>query len=194
MHAGIIPKAPTVSCAGKSKQRGKCIVLKKLLLLGLLLPLQACISIDYAPEEYVVADGRISRFSVVGAVLVNNLQPNDAKTIFFEGTSKWQGSYKSVTEHLRWQLDKEIQKNGIKKSGSDQKTIGVKVTNLAVARGAFHFSSAVDFTVSLGNGEVLEKRVTQGSPGNIWRVLNGTLALGVIDILKDERVRKYLVQ
>jgi len=169
-------------------------VLKKLLLMGPVLLLQACMTIDYVPEEYVLADGRILQFPVVGTVQVNNLQPNDDKSIFFDGSSTWQGSYKSVTEHLRWQLDKEIQKNGIKESGADQKTIGVKVSNLTVTSAAFHFTSAVEFTVYLGNGEILAKRVTQGSPGNIWRVLNGTLALGVIETLKDEKVRKYLAQ
>ena len=169
-------------------------MLKKLLLLSSILFLQACMTHNYVPEEYVLADGRILQFQVVGPVQVNNLQPNEEKTVLYSGPSKWQGNYKSITEHLRWQLDKEIQKNGVKKSTAGQKTIGVKVTNLSVTDGAFHFRSAMNFTVTLGNGEVLEKRATQGSPGNPWRVLNGTIALGVIEILKDEKVQKYLAE
>lgn len=169
-------------------------MLKNFLFLSPILLLHACVTIDYVPEEYVLDDGRISQFPVVGTVQVSNLQPNDNKILFFSGTSKWEGDYKRVTEHLRWQLDKEIQKNGIKQSRAGQKTFGVKVSNLSVAQTPFYFKSEMNFTVHLGNGEVLEKRVTQGSPASIWTVLNGTLALGVVEILKDEKVRRYLAQ
>lgn len=169
-------------------------MLKKLVMLVLVLPLQACMSIDYVPEEYVLDDGRIIQFPIAGVVKVNNLQPNDNKTILYNGPPKWQGNYKSLTEHLRWQLEKEIQKNGMKQSSASQKTIGLKVTNITVTKANFFHKSEMVFAVSLGIDEVLEKRVAQGSPGNIWTVLNGTIALGVIEILKDEKVRKYLAQ
>jgi hypothetical protein len=174
--------------------RRECVVLKKLLLIALVPLLQACGTFDYKPKEYVLSDGRIPPFQVVGTVLVTNVQPSTETTVFFSGASEWRGDYKRVTEHLRWQLDKEIQKNGTKQSAASQKTIGVKVLKLSVTKRAFHFSSAIDITVQLGNGLALEKHVTQNSPSDVWTVLDGTLALGVIEILADPNVKKYLAE
>jgi hypothetical protein len=167
-------------------------MLNKLVLLSLVILLPACMTHNFVPKEYVLKDGRISQFPVAGTVQVNNLQPNDEKTILFSAGSTWEGDYKSITEHLRWQLDKEIQKNGVKKSSASQKTIGVKVTSLSGIKGKVNFSAAMNFTVTLGNGEILEKHVTVGGPGNVWRKFNGAFVWGVIEILKDEKVKKYL--
>ncbi|MBI4998364.1 MAG: hypothetical protein HZC22_16020 [Rhodocyclales bacterium] len=169
-------------------------MLKKLLLVALVPLLQACGTFDYKPKEYVLSDGRIPPFQVAGTVQVINLQPSTESTIFFSGAAEWRGDYKRVTEHLRWQLDKEIQKNGTKHSAASQKSIGVKVSKLSVTKRAFHFSSDIDFTVQLGSGLALEKHVTQYSPSDVWTVLDGTLALGVIEILTDPDVKKYLAE
>lgn len=166
--------------------------MKKILLVMLTLLLGACGTVDYVPEEYTIAKERIRSFDVNGEVVVENIQTDQNKVVFFGGAKQWVGDYKSVTQHLVDQLNKEIGIHGSFKSKNSKKTIQVKVISLNAWPEFFHFNSSLNAIVKLGDGTEIPIRVTQGSPGNMWRVLNGTIALAVIDILKNQKVRDYL--
>ncbi|MGH1438845.1 MAG: hypothetical protein ACRBBR_01940 [Cellvibrionaceae bacterium] len=165
--------------------------MKQLIAIFSILVLQACGTIDYKPEKYEIDQQRIQDFPVAGSVSVINLQQNKDKTLFFDGTSDWSGDYYTVSEHFSSQLREEIAKHG-KVSGTLEKSINVKIVRLEAKQKAFHFVSEMDVMVRLGQGKEFELSVGQGSPGNMWRVLNGTLAIGVIELLKDKRVLDYL--
>jgi hypothetical protein len=53
------------------------------------------------------------------------------------------------------------------------------------------WKSKLVYEVELGSGEKFEKTVTHGS-GSLIQDLNGCIAEGVMHLLKDERVTKYL--
>ncbi len=169
--------------------------MKKLILAITILTLQACGAIQYKPETYEISAERIQDFPLSGTVTVSNDQPDKTPTAFFDsGAAQFMGTYNEVSEHMAKQLSAEISKHGQVQSSSGQKTISVKITRLHARQHIFHFTSEMNFTVKLGNGETLEKFVSQGSPANMYRVLNGTIALGVIEILKDPQVLNYLAQ
>jgi len=166
----------------------------RLLAIACLALLSGCGTVAYTPEEYEIAQGRIAPFEYKGTVTIENIQTDTAQTKFFDGPSQdWAGNHRQVTEHLAEQLRKEIGKNG-KAGAGGTKTIKVSVKHLRAEQNVFVFRSTMKVAVQLGDGQPFEKEVSQGSPGNMWRVLNGTIALGVIEILNEEQVRQYLAK
>jgi hypothetical protein len=151
-----------------------------------------CGTVQYIPEEYEITQERIPGFDLNGDVSITNAQTDTSKQIFFDGTMDWAGDYKTVTDHLVMQLDKEIKNHATRVNSGNPKTLSVTVESLEAIQHPFHFTSIMRAKVQLGNGEDAMINVSQGSPGNMWRVLNGTIALGVIDILKNSKVTKYL--
>ncbi|RRS05936.1 hypothetical protein EIP75_03505 [Aquabacterium soli] len=154
--------------------------------------LAGCGTVNYVPQEYVISAERIPNFDVNGSVLVQNIQTDQEQRKFFSGAADWTGDYKTVTDHLVMQLNKEIAIHGKVIGRDKKKVLQVKVVQLAAVQHAFHFTSSMQVNVKLGDGAETTVRVSQGSPSDMWRVLNGTLALGVIDILKDPKVKAYL--
>lgn len=155
---------------------------------------QACGTVNYIPEEYTITNDRIDDLDLKGQVSVVNVQTDSSKRIFFDASMDWVGDYKTVTEHLKNQLDKELSENTVAVSQGEPKSIEVKVTEISAEQKFFHFVSEMSVDYILGNGESGSVKVSQGSPGNMWRVLNGTIALGVIEILKEDKVITYLAQ
>lgn len=157
--------------------------------------LVGCGTVKYVPQEYVIANDRIPNFDLNGAVRVENIQTDQEQIKFFEGAAAdWVGDYRSVTEHLVTQLSKEIAIHGKVLGTNKKKVLQVKVLNLRATQEAFHFRSSMQVLVRLGNGDEVTVAVSQGSPSDMWRVLNGTLALGAIDILKNAKVKAYLAE
>jgi hypothetical protein len=157
--------------------------------------LTGCGTIKYVPEEYAIAPGRVTPLDISGTVVVENVQTDTAPIAFYEGpgaAADWVGNRKEITEHLAAQLKKELTASGRVTPGGRAKTLKVSVDRLSALQAAFHFQSSLMVVVTLGDGQKIVKHASQGSPGNMWRVLNGTIALGVIEILNDEAVRKYL--
>ncbi len=115
--------------------------------------LQACGTINYVPEEYVIAEGRIQKFDLRGNVVVENIQPDTTERIFYAGgaAADWKSNYNLVTEHLKEQLKSEIGKNGNHTGGAVTKTLQVKVENIQATMAFFHFVSTMDVMVQLGN-------------------------------------------
>jgi len=165
---------------------------KNIVLVALTIVLSACGTVSYYPQEYEITNDRIDDFVVNGDIQIVNAQTDSSKQVFFSSTLDWEGDYKTVTEHLKSQLEKEIAENSKKVASGKNKIIEVKVVNIKVEQKFFHFASTMDFEYKLGNGESGTINVSQNSPGNMWRVLNGTIALGVIDILKQDNVIAYL--
>lgn len=165
---------------------------KYILLITLTISLSACGTVSYSPEEYEITNDRIDDFVVNGNIRIVNAQTDSSKKVFFASTMDWVGDYKTVTEHLKSQLEKEIAENSKKVASDKSKIIEVKVINIKAEQKFFHFTSTMDLEYKLGNGKPGTITVSQGSPGNMWRVLNGTIALGVIEILKQDNVITYL--
>jgi hypothetical protein len=153
--------------------------------------LQACGTLNYVPKKYEITGDRIENIPLSGIVVVVNSQRDASKKLIIRG---WEGDLKTVTEHLKIQLEEEIIKNSTptQSSNGENKTIEIKVTKMKAEQGVMTLSSEMDLEYSLGNGEIGLLHVSNVSPANIWRLLNGSIALGVIELLKDSKVRTYL--
>ena len=167
--------------------------MKKLLIAMFVLSLQACGTLEYTPETYEIAADRIPDFPLAGTVSVTNDQQDKTPRILFDnGATQFSSNYHAVTAHMVKQLTEEIKKHGQVKNSGTKKTIAVKITSLTAEAKFFHFNTAMSFNVTLGNGKSFTLSVTQGSPASVPHALNGTVALGVIQILKQNQVLKYL--
>ena len=154
--------------------------------------LSGCGTLDYKPTEYPLRDGLVPSSKVSGPVTVSNAQTaTDEFIVYSYMGTKLGSNLKSITDVMAEQTRKEIGKMGAPGSGAP-KTIALKVDSL-VSRYmmAMFWKSSIQFTATLGDGQVLSFDVphTSGSP---HQNLNGNIAEGVMTMLKDERVRAYL--
>jgi hypothetical protein len=162
----------------------------------LLIGLTGCGTFNYTPGEYEIVPGRVNPLDVSGAVTIENVQTDSASRAFFKdphgSKDNGIGNLKEVTEHLVMQMRKEVMKSGRMMPSARTKTLRVSVVHLESTMRDFHLVSEIDVSVTMDDGSQIGKHISQGSPGNMWRVLNGVIALAVIDILNDEQVRGYL--
>ena len=169
--------------------------LRVLCLSLLVLSVTGCGSINYVPSAYEITDDRIKMFAISGTVTVHNNQPDTTKTVVLSAPARdWVSDNHTITEHLVEQLRKELAKHGNIVNKASEKSIGVKVVSQKAYTHVFHMTGTLDALVTLGDSPPFPIHIEQGSPGNVWRVLNGNIALSVIEILSDKRVLSYLAQ
>lgn len=166
--------------------------MKKIAIILSMTILSACGTQSYIPEEYVISNERIPTINIKGNVLIENTQNDKSSVKFFSEALELVGDYQSVTTHLVKQLNKEINVHGNFINKNSEKKIQVKVTNFNAEKAFFSFKSSITVQVKLGNGNETEIKVSQNSPASVWTALNGTVALAVIDILKNKMVTDYL--
>ena len=170
--------------------------MKYIILAFLATTLSACtVKRNYLPEEYEITNDRIEDFKVKGEIQIVNFQTDQSdRLIGTSGAVEMYGDYKSVTEHLKTQLEKEISENSTLLSSTTGKKIQLEVFNFWVELKAFRYVSRMNFNYKLGNNNSVSVRISHGTPGNIYRALNGSIALGVIEILKRDDVIAYLAE
>ena len=166
-----------------------------LLLLVFVFVLLAC-SPRYVPTEHPLDPGDVPPFDLAGTVSVVNAQPSTASVTV---TSNWAGGFlvssdsdlHAVTEVMVQQTTKEIAKNARKLNGESAKTIELAVLDLKSSYVAFFFRSHIRYTAKLGSGKTIAKEVGHGHADQLAD-LNGAIAEGVIELLKDPDLRQYL--
>ena len=155
--------------------------------------LHAC-STTYVPQEHVLRGGLIPPLDVVGTVGFVNGQPStDTVNVYsYMGTS-FDTNYHAVTDLMVNQATAELQKNSQQPRPGVAKAITLKVTSLRSHYIAFFWKSTIKYTAALGNGQSVDKEVNHAS-GNVVQDLNGCIAEGVLELLKDATVRAYIAQ
>jgi len=159
--------------------------------------LQACGPIRYVPEESAIAAGNISKFDIRGTLEIANAQPDlQDKILYRSPTSslKWVANYNLVTEKLIEQLKKEVHREMTPGATVQVKKISVRIDDLHVENKVAFYVGKLTLTVFLDDGSTIIKTSGHGSPGNIWHVLNRTIAVGVVDLLNDQKFRSYLTR
>ena len=159
-----------------------------------LAPLSACaINYYYSPGVYPIADERIRPFSVDGPVEIVNTQAiADRKNVIARFTGAiWMGDLQRITQALIDQLSGEIVKRGGQVSSPSQKRVRIAVTNVTVEQGAWTLKVSLTLTVQLADRPPRVVAVENRSPGNIWRAVNGSIALAVIKLLGDPEVLQF---
>lgn len=157
--------------------------------------LQGCGTMAFTPSEYPLRDGLVPKVDVKGSVAIENAQPATGQVIVYSyGGSKLGSDLKSITEVMVQQARKELEKNGQKKGGTEQKTIALKVNSLlSKYSNMFFWRSKMDFEAKLGDGTVVRSSVPHSS-GVLAQDLNGCIAEGVIYLFKDPQVQAYLAK
>lgn len=164
----------------------------RLVTLALVVLLSGCGTFAYTPGEYEITSDRIDSFKLSGEVQVVNLQNDDSARLAVSAPARdWVTSYRAVTAQMAEQLKKEIGKHGLLSPGSP-KVIGLKVTDQRGYQHFQHMTGTFSVEVTLGAAPPFTISLENGSPAGIFRLLNGNVALGIIEILHDQRVLDYL--
>lgn len=156
------------------------------------LPLFGC-AVSYTPTEYPLRDGVIPAMPVSGQVQVTNAQQDTKPVVVYSYMgSSMSSDLRSITEVMVQQTTKEVAKASRPKSGNP-KTIALKVDSLLSTYAGFHWNSNLNFSATLGNGQVVAMTVPHTS-GSVHQDLNGCIADSVVKLLNDGRVRDYLAR
>lgn len=151
-----------------------------------------CGTMAYQPQEYPLRDDLIAPLAVTGDVQFNNVQASKEQAIVYSyAGSKLASNYHDITQVMVEQARKELGKHTKTKTPGAAKKIDISVNYLLSIYKIMHWNSEIRFTAKLGNGEVIDKRVTHGS-GVLLQDLNGCIAEAVIELFKDEKVRAYI--
>lgn len=159
-----------------------------ILLTMVALMLQACGG-TYVASEYPLEEEQIPAMEVRGDVTVDGAY-EEATPITIGG--RIDSDLKQISDQFARQLEQEIDK--LDGSGSAEKTITVRVTNMGMANRFAYMEGRIDVELALGNGETVSFDKRNGSPGVIDRVLNGTIARAVLEALENEKVQAYLAE
>jgi len=163
--------------------------MKKLsLLLFAALLLQACGG-TYVANEYPLNEDRISGFQVNGDVTVHSAYDGPQAIRIGNLDADLDQISERFAQHMSGEIDRRH--NG---SGGPDKSIAVRVTDMNMSNRIAYMEGRIRVELALGNGEQVSFEKRNGSPGVIDRVLNGTIAMGVIEALENDTVRAYLAE
>jgi hypothetical protein len=153
----------------------------------------ACTHI-YAPDEYPLTDERIPRIRAAAPVTVVNVQQRSSEELLFAmGAHKYVGDHKEITEHFAAQLRRSLERAGVRvaRNGAP-KRLDVSVVSITASPGFYHFKAKAVLSVTTGNNRHFEFVANNSSGGNIYRALNGVIAIAVLESMKHPGIRAYL--
>jgi len=163
-------------------------MIRKIMVVIAAVALQACGG-TYVANEYPLSEDRISPFDVKGEITVSSAY--DAAQPF--NLAGLDADLNQISERFAEQMSGEIAARHTGGSGAD-KTVDVRVTSMGMANRVVYMEGRINVELLLGNGETVSYERRNGSPGVPDRVLNGTIAVAVIEALENETVRAYLAE
>jgi hypothetical protein len=165
------------------------------LILLCLLAFSACTH-AYTPNEYPLTQDRVPPLRASAPVVVINVQQRAGDEVLFAmGAHKWVGDHREITQHYAQQLAQTLQQAGVRVvTGSAPKRLEVSVVSISAWAAFYHYKAKAILSITTGAGQHFDIVASNGSPGNIYRTLNGTIAIGVLETLKHPGVQAYLAQ
>lgn len=106
--------------------------------------------------------------------------------------NKYHGSSAQLAQAVSVQLSDELKRLNVNVADGNQKSLVVSVSFPSTELGAFVVRATMRLRVEAGNGYVLEKAMSTGSPGTVPRAFNGLVSLAVVDILNDPQIAAYI--
>jgi hypothetical protein len=167
----------------------------RFLLVALLqLALGACTH-AYAPNEYPLTADRIPKLHASAAVSVVNVQQRGGEELLFAlGAQKYVGDHREITMHFAEQLSRSLQQAGVQVLASGApKRLDVSIVSISASPAYFHFKAKAVIAVMTGDNQRFEFVANNSTGGNIYRALNGVLAIAVLETMKHPGVQTYLV-
>jgi hypothetical protein len=150
----------------------------------------------YTPNEYPLTQDRIPPLRASAPVAIVNVQQRGGDEVLFAmGAHKWLGDHREITQHYAQQLAQTLQQAGVQVvTGDAPKRLEVSVVSISAWAAFYHYKAKAILSVTTGAGQHFDIVANNGSPGNIYRTLNGTIAIGVLETLKHPGVQAYLAQ
>jgi len=156
-----------------------------------LLALTGCGARMIKLQEYPLDPTLLPPIAVTGTVEVQNEQPDTQPAALQSyGGTTLQSTLNAVTDVMVKQTEEELGKHG-KVAAGNPKKISLKVDSLVSHYIAFYYKSTIEYDVTLGDGQHFHKSVHHGS-GSPLQDIDGCIAEGVLELLKDQRVVAYL--
>jgi len=106
--------------------------------------------------------------------------------------NKYFGSSAQLAQAVSVQLSDELKRLKVNVADSNRKSLVVSVSYPSTELGAFVVRATMRLRVEAGNGFVLEKAMSTGSPGTVPRAFNGLISLAVVAILNDPQIVAYI--
>lgn len=173
------------------KLRAVCIGFLTLLAIS---QLTGCtINYYYTPGVYEIAGERIPPFERVGTIDVRVVQepdPSRQYVIYSKRGERFFTDRAMVAEMLAKELAREITHRGGQVTTPAEHTIEIAVPH--VRWEALAGLGILSVKLGLSEAETRMFEIRNKSVGNMWRVMNGAIAVAVIDILNDPAVRAWL--
>jgi len=160
----------------------------------LALLLTGCMTFRYEPGRYPLGEARIDDLVVNGQLAISNEQTDAEERRFSYGPLDVLFNYRSVTARLVESMAEEVGRHGVAGAEAVHKTVALKVIDFSAERQQWHTRSQMSVAMRLGNGYRRVVKVSHGSPASLDRVLDGTIALGVVQLLGDPHLRAYLAE
>jgi len=175
--------------------RSSCIVL--LSLIAGIAGAGCAINYYYTPGVYEIAEGRIAPVDCEGGLEITSIQapdPGRAHVLHDAITAVWYTDRAVVSEALANQLSSELRSNGCRIGSPAGHTMTVAVPDVTVVQAGVKFAANLTVKVALDGAPERGFDIQNESSGNIWRTVNGGIAVAVIDILSDPEVREWLAR
>jgi hypothetical protein len=162
--------------------------------LAALTSFSGCINYYYTPGVYEIEEGRVAPLASVGSVEVISIQESDPDRnyIFFEpgppnGTPIARKSQKPSPHSCPV---RSLARTGT--SRHLRRTMKVAIPRISLTPATWVSVADLFVQVSLDDGPLRQFQIKNKSPGNIWRVMNGGIAIAVIGILNDPGARSWM--
>ena len=157
----------------------------------LLLAAAACtVNIPSSPTAFNVREGAKLR-GEQRIALHNAYETSTVVTILRHGQNRWQTDLKSSTDTAISMLGRHMSKEGILIDSAAAKRITLRVHEVTAIAAFFANRASLTLEANLGNGAVRSVRIHNTAP-DAQRVVDGAIALGLAELLRDEQFVAYV--
>ena len=147
----------------------------------------------YHARPMKVNTSSIPAISASQPITIINDQPSDKYTLVYaQGAHRWMASMRQCTDIAIHLLSRELENRGVQVVTGSAKTLKISVSHLAGFMGFTRITGKISLKVTTGDGYMNMYDVSNATPWTIDRALNGAIALAVVELLKDEKIRYYL--
>ena len=129
-----------------------------------------------------------------GQTISITTEGNDGERVMIGelGLNQYFGSSQQLAEAISVQLSDELKRLDVNVSGDGSKALNIQVSRPATEQGMWVIRAHLRITIEAGNGYVLEKSMSNSTPGTVPRAFNGAISLVVVEIFNDPQIVAYL--
>jgi hypothetical protein len=145
------------------------------------------------PHPQDVNPERVPEINIRKPVTIENIQTSNEEILIGKtGGHTFNGNLQEWTDKAVDLLTKELEKRGAAVTGNSTKILKLAIMKAKLIQGAWRLNCTLTLKVETGDGYTNEFDVTNLSAGNHSRASGGAITLAVTDLLKDEKILKYL--